>query len=262
MKIIKRIREIMGLSCNGISTRLLARVAHEPLMNRFDFLVAIARMVLPEYRFKWPQMDWWKIEWFTEYLIRFGEDKSFNSDRKWMVHQLMRLVGAVEGDTAECGVYKGSTSWLVCRANKEATHARTHYVFDSFKGLSKPNELDGRHWSEGDLSCVLDEVKTNLQEFDKVVFLEGWIPSRFGEVKERRFSFVHIDVDLYDPTKQSLEFFYPLLAPGGIMLCDDYGFETCPGATKAMEEFFADKSEKPVSLCGGGGFIIKGVKTI
>lgn len=246
----------------GIPKRLLAEVANEPLMNRFDFVVAIARQVLPEYRFKWPQMDWWKIEWFTEYLVRFGEDKSFNSDRKWMVHQLLRLVGAVEGDTAECGVYKGSTSWLVCKANKEAIHARTHYVFDSFKGLSKPSKLDGKHWSEGDLSCVLDEVKMNLQEFDKVVFMEGWIPSRFEEVNDRRFSFVHIDVDLYDPTKQSLEFFYPLLATGGIMLCDDYGFETCPGATTALNDFFADKVEKPVSLCCGGGFIIKGVKTI
>lgn len=262
MKIFRRLRETMGLLFNSASIGLRSTVADEPLLTRFDFVVAIARRNLPEYRFKWPQMDWWKTGWFTEYLNKFGEDKSFNSDRRWMVHQLMRLVGAVEGDTAECGVYKGSTSWLICRANREAMHARTHYVFDSFKGLSKPSMLDGEHWSEGDLNCVLDEVRANLQEFDNVVFLEGWIPSRFDQVKDRRFSFVHIDVDLYEPTKQSLEFFYPLLASGGIMLCDDYGFETCPGATKAFDDYFVDKLEKPVSLCGGGGFIIKGIRTI
>jgi len=258
---IIRICEAIGLYQRDVSSRFLMSVAKEPLMKRFEFLVKMARVVLPEYRFKWPQVGWWKVEWFTAYLVRFDEDGGFNTDRKWMVYQLMRLVMAIKGDTVECGVYKGATSWLMCKANKEALHDRTHYLFDSFAGLSRPTNHDGAYWQEGDLNCGVDEVKENLQEFDKTLYLEGWIPSRFEEVRYKTFSFVHIDVDLYEPTKQCLEFFYPRLAAGGIILCDDYGFDTCPGATKALDDFFSDKLEKPLLLSGGGGFMIKGTKT-
>lgn len=237
--------------------RYLARIAQRPLLQRFDQLAQISGVITPEYRFKWPQVSWWKTRWFSSYLAQFEEEKSFNSDRRWMVYQLMRLVSGVSGDTAECGVYKGAASWLICKANQESGCERTHYVFDSFMGLSKPVPIDGAHWQEGDLNATMAETRNNLLEYDRLVFLEGWIPSRFNEVASKRFSFVHIDVDLYEPTSQSIEFFYERLAPGGIMLCDDYGFDTCPGATKAMDDFFSIRPETVVSLCSGGGFIIK-----
>ena len=72
-----------------------------------------------------------------------------------------------------------------------------------------------------------------------------------------RFSFVHIDVDLYDPTKDSISFFYDRLNADGIIVCDDYGFTTCPGATRACNEFLENKPEKMIALSGGGGFLIK-----
>jgi O-methyltransferase len=85
----------------------------------------------------------------------------------------------------------------------------------------------------------------------------GWIPTRFHDAGDRRFAFVHIDVDLEQPTRDSIEFFYPRLNPGGILLCDDYGFAACPGATRAIDEFLAHKPEKIVALASGGGFIVK-----
>ena len=72
---------------------------------------------------------------------------------------------------------------------------------------------------------------------------------------------VHVDVDLYEPTLASLAFFYPRMNPGGVMVCDDYGFTTCPGATKAVDEFLHDKPEKMIALPNGGGFFIAGVST-
>ena len=79
-----------------------------------------------------------------------------------------------------------------------------------------------------------------------------------GDISERRFSFVHVDVDLFQPTLDSIRFFYERTNTGGIILCDDYGFATCPGATRAVDEFLADKPEKMISLSGGSGFLIKG----
>jgi hypothetical protein len=70
-----------------------------------------------------------------------------------------------------------------------------------------------------------------------------------------------VDVDLYEPTRDSIRFFYDRLNPGGILVCDDYLFMTCPGATEAIDEFLADKPEKMLGLPGGGGFFIKGCAT-
>jgi O-methyltransferase len=67
---------------------------------------------------------------------------------------------------------------------------------------------------------------------------------------------VHIDVDIYEPTRDSMAFFYPRLNDGGIIICDDYGFKSYPGATKAVDEFLRDKPEKMVALNDGGGFMI------
>ena len=102
-------------------------------------------------------------------------------------------------------------------------------------------------------------MRKALSDFAKVRFHPGWIPDRFQDVDDRKFSFVHIDVDLTEPTRESLAFFYPRMVPGGIIVCDDYGQSTSPGATQAVDRFLADKPEKMLMLPEGGGFLI--VKT-
>jgi hypothetical protein len=68
---------------------------------------------------------------------------------------------------------------------------------------------------------------------------------------------VHLDVDLYDPTKACLDFFYPLAVPGAVFLFDDYGSTYCPGARSAIDEFFANKPEQVVELTTGQAFVVK-----
>ncbi len=237
-------------------------VNSEHTLFRFNLLRWIGGILAPKYRFKWPQMGWWNDPGFNEYLIRFNEIDGMNTDRRWMLYQLMRLVRSVPGDTAECGVFNGAGSYIICKVSQaQGMHKRTHHLFDSFEGLSKPAELDGKHWREGDLSCRVETVAENLSEFSAINIHKGWIPRCFSGVERGDFCFVHIDVDLYQPTLESIEFFYPRMNQGGLILCDDYGFTSCPGATKAINEFLQDKEEKMISLSGGGGFLIKGTET-
>lgn len=232
------------------------------LDRRFHALRRIAQILVPEYRFKWPQVDWWRDEKFTEYLGRFGEANGMNSDRRWMIQELMLLATNVPGDTAECGVFAGSSSYVICKANQVASQqGKRHHMFDSFEGLSPPTEHDGTHWTKGDLSYGLAKVKDNLKEFELTSYYPGWIPERFQDVADLKFSFVHIDVDLFEPTRDSFEFFYSRLSPGGVMVVDDYAFSTCPGATKAVDELLVGQPERMVRLSGGGGFIVKGIQT-
>ena len=94
--------------------------------------------------------------------------------------------------------------------------------------------------------------------FNFVKFYKGWIPERFKEVENKKFQFVNIDVDLYQPTYDSFEFFFPRLVEGGVIHCDDYNISQFPGCKDAVDEYLKDKKvnlfyESPF----GGCFIIK-----
>ena len=222
----------------------------------FAFLQSVGRSVYPRYRFTEPEVDLAEDEAFHAFLERFGE---VGWDRRWMVSQLVRLTRDLPGDTAECGAFNGATSWLICASNQKS--GRSHHVFDSFEGLSQPNAEDGTHWRQGDFTATEEEVRANLSPFDRVHLHKGWIPELFEDVSDRRFAFVHIDVDLHQPTADSIEFFYPRVVNGGILVCDDYGHTSCPGATRAMDDYLVDTNEKMLSLPAGGGFFIKGTAT-
>lgn len=90
-----------------------------------------------------------------------------------------------------------------------------------------------------------------------LVIHKGWIPERFKDVEDMKFSFLHVDVDLYDPTIDSLKFFYDRMTTGGIIMCDDYGSVSCPGAKKAFDEFFADKQENILELPSAQAIVVK-----
>jgi len=231
--------------------------------DRLFILSTLGRRIMPEYRFKWPELDWWKNESFNRILRAFDEMDGYNHDRRWMIDQLMRLVDRIPGDTAECGAYKGLGSYIICNRNcQSATQGRIHHVFDSFSGLSQPNSKDGSYWKSGNLSVDERIFRNNLKDFESSMRVyRGWIPTRFQEIADRTFCFVHIDVDLYEPTRDSMAFFYDRMSPGGLILCDDYGFTTCPGATTAVDEFLKDKPEKMISLASGSGFLLRGLRT-
>lgn len=227
----------------------------------FRLVTKLAERFIPTYRFTWPELAWFQNSKLNDVLIRFEESEGFNAHRRFALQQLLRLTSNIPGDTAECGVYKGCSSYIILQDNKQSSFCRVHHIFDSFEGLSNPSRKDGEYWAVNDLSMEESVVRENLREFGDVKFYKGWIPSRFRDVDDHTFSFVHVDVDLHEPTLESLKFFYDRLNTGGIFVCDDFGFLTCPGATSAIEEFLLPKPEKMISLPGGGGFFIKGCVT-
>ena len=138
------------------------------------------------------------------------------------------------------------------------------YGFDSFAGLSEPVEQDSVErrrtfsWKKHDMSVSEEVARDNLERHaGRFTLLKGWIPERFAEVADRRFSLVHLDVDLYEPTLASVSFFYPRLNQCGVIVCDDYGFESCPGARRAMDEFSASVDKRVIHLTTGQGLILR-----
>ena len=183
-------------------------------------------------------------------------------DRHFVLYSLARSVAGLEGDTVECGVFAGEGSHLICTAT--ARPGRTHHVFDSFAGLSEPTGDDrpetahSYRWRKHDLAVSQAVVERNLAQHRAITYHPGWIPGRFPDVADRRFAFVHVDVDLFEPTRDSLEFFYPRLVPGGVLLCDDYGSAACPGAKRAFDDLAARNPEGTVvHLPTGQGFLVR-----
>jgi hypothetical protein len=69
------------------------------------------------------------------------------------------------------------------------------------------------------------------------------------------FSFVHLDVDLYQSTLSGLEWFYPRLNRGGVLISHDYTI--AKGVRKAFDEFFIDKPECLIELSGSQVAFVK-----
>lgn len=183
-------------------------------------------------------------------------------DRYFTLKELLLSLGRVEADTAEVGVYLGFGSFVLrSYLPRVAAPGVRHHLFDSFAGLSDPTDADFplpgmRPWRRGDMAAGLERVRANLSMFDDLELHAGWIPDCFAGI-ERPFSFVHIDVDLYEPTRASLEFFYPRLIRGGLMVFDDHGFVTCPGARRAVDEHVARAGVPLVRLTTGQAFLRK-----
>jgi len=188
---------------------------------------------------------------------RFDRLNYRSYDRKFALKELLKLTVPLTGDLAECGVYRGASAFLMAKGIAHAGGGKKLHLFDSFAGLSQPQtDVDGSYWKTGALACGLEEVAANLQHYsDRLVFHPGWIPHKFKDVSEKQFCFLHVDVDLYEPTRATLDFFGPRMVPGALIICDDYGFETCPGARKAMDEFAAACKRTVVHLPTGQGVI-------
>jgi len=153
------------------------------------------------------------------------------------LYSLIKKVEKNQGDVAEVGVWKGSSAKLLCDTTKKQVH-----LFDTFEGLPKPTDKDdSSQFKEGTYHSLFDEVKEYLKEYPNAHLYKGLFPETAGPIKDKKFSFVHLDVDLYESTLKCLEFFYPRMINGGVIISHDY---TCAvGVKKAFDEFFKDKPE-------------------
>lgn len=183
---------------------------------------------------------------FEEIRASFAPYTAVDDCRQRLIHKLVIETKPLGECMAEIGVYRGGTSYLIGRTelDLDSKTPRPLFACDTFEGLPAPSSIDTH--AKGDFSDVsVDEVRSNLSGLN-VITLKGLFP---GDAIMRlymghlQYSFVHLDVDLYQSTLDSLKFFYGCMVPGAILVSDDYKMETTPGVKQAFDEFMAGKPE-------------------
>jgi hypothetical protein len=164
------------------------------------------------------------------------------------LYQAVRATDKVTGDMAEAGVYLGGTAALMLGASAKRLH-----LFDTFEGLPHG---EGEVFHEGGWAGSVAAVRSNLAAYsDRTEFHPGLFPGSAAGLEDLRFSFVHLDLDLYDSTRDALAWFWPRMVSGGVLLSHDYPLSD--GVVRAFDEFFADRPETFLPLTGNQALAVK-----
>lgn len=167
-----------------------------------------------------------------------------NDNESYQIFMATKRKAKIGGDVAEVGVYRGGSAKLICEAKGDTPL----YLFDTFEGIPKVDAIDAPQFYEGQYAESLENVKCYLSKYKKVYFYKGIFPKTGDSIKNKKFSFVHLDVDTYESTLNCLRFFYSRMCKGGIIISHDC---VSPGVKKAFNEFFKNKSEPIFDLPGG-----------
>jgi hypothetical protein len=197
-------------------------------------------------------MKWYDDDQFNGIWEQVREVSLLTAPRLYTLYEFARGTCKLPGDTAELGVYVGGTAKLIA---KVCASKKVH-LFDTFEGLPQPHHMHD-FMKKGDLKATYDQAKEFLSDVKNVEFHKGFFPTTTAGLEDRTFSFVHMDGDLYQTTKDACEFFYPRMVPGGVILFDDYGFIQTDGVRTAVDEYFRDKVECPIYLTSYTCVLIK-----
>lgn len=176
--------------------------------------------------------------------------------RLFYFRDLWERVRDVEGDVVECGVSIGHGLLSFMLLGDLTGRPRRVFGFDSFEGFPDPTPQDrmangaykvsrGVYASgTGVVHKVLQDGRVPPEQVDHLLtlvpgFFETTLPTYDG-----RIAVLHLDCDLYESYRTCLTALYDKVAPGGLILFDEYEDPTFPGAKRAVDEFFAGRPEK------------------
>lgn len=174
----------------------------------------------------------------TEYIDAFVKSRyRFLLDQSEIIHK-----NNISGSVAEVGVWRGDYAKYINAYFPD----RNLYLFDTFNWYDERDiKSDREKGIEGSLfsnknifrDTSVDLVKAVLPHPEKAIFKVGYFPESASDVNES-FAFVNLDVNLYSTTLAALEFFYPRMQKGGVILCHDYfSWDVDPGSSMAINEF-------------------------
>lgn len=171
---------------------------------------------------------------------------------------------------AEAGVFLGDFAWIINYYFNESEL----YLYDTFEGFAKDEvekeiangytetkymkEMDD-YFSTAAISAdeKMEIIKSKMRNAEKCVFRKGYFPESAKEETHKKWIFVSLDMDLYEPIKAGLLFFWPNMIKGGAIFIHDYNNVGFSGIKDAIEEVEDVLGPIPiVPLCDQGGTVV------
>jgi O-methyltransferase len=177
----------------------------------------------------------------------------------WWLQTGRMTAEKVPGVFVELGVYKGESAGILHQMDPD----RPFHLFDTFTGFT-PGDLDIEtgeaatytpdNFADTSVEMVLKKINGN----NNIIIHKGYFPESARDF-HHQVALLNMDADLYKPTRSGLELFYPLMAPGGIILVHDYNHKW-PGIIKAVDGFVKTIPENMILLpdINGTAMIIRG----
>ncbi len=161
--------------------------------------------------------------------------------------ELYKTIAGLPGAVVECGVFKATSlvRWATFRELLESPFSRHIIGFDIFGAFprhedetdnafaARHDDVAGRGLSEAQVQAVLAHKGLRNVELVSGDVVDT-VPAYAAAHPELRIALLHVDVDVYRPSKVALDTLYELVVPGGLLIFDDYG--TVAGETRAVDE--------------------------
>ncbi|MDX2525274.1 TylF/MycF/NovP-related O-methyltransferase [Streptomyces europaeiscabiei] len=177
-------------------------------------------------------------------------------------HVQQVVASGVQGAFVELGCHRGAMSvWVRSLLDALGDTSREIHVFDSFQGLPEPDSCDSNHVKGGDLIASPKDVVDSHKRWGKELpFIHpGWFDETLPVELPKTIAFGYLDGDFYGSIMTSLKYCVPRMAPGGILIIDDYAdvainpqaWNGLPGVKQACDDFFGGNSPvEPIVLEG------------
>ena len=180
--------------------------------------------------------------------------------RMWLLTRFARHCRELDGEYAEFGTYRAGCAYMML-ATAELPASKRLYLFDTFSGFppEQINDAERAAGLHGALEDTSVEYVTALLEpwIAQVGIVAGDVFETLGRTETGALAFVHMDLNLSQPTIAALEYTYPRLTQGAIIVFDDYGGKGLETQRAVVDEFFNGKTEEVIALPSGQGMMIK-----
>ena len=189
----------------------------------------------------------------------------------WRVHiglWAAKSASHLPGDFVECGVNAGFMSSSIMYALNWDALGKTFYLLDTFRGIHK-DQVSQEEIQEGILYTNAKllankfyvtsskRVRENFSQWTDIQIIEGVIPDTLTQINSSQIAFIHIDLNCAPPEVAALEYLWPKMVPGGIVLLDDYAYSKYHHQKSAMDCLASKLGCAIASLPTGQGLILK-----
>ncbi len=189
----------------------------------------------------------------------------------WRVHMGLwaaRTAYRLTGDFVECGVNRGFLSSAIMHDLDWNTSGRKFWLLDTFAGMD-PRYVSSAERAAGVLTSrrekldsgfytsSFEQVQQNFSQWPDARIVVGAVPDTLPEVAATSVAFLHIDMNCAPPEVAAIDWFWPMMPAGGIVLLDDYAYRGYQPQKEAMDAWAAENGVHIASLPTGQGLLVK-----